>query len=119
MQYCIVEDDLTIILREMEGVASEWYGIGLELGVSNSKLECISKEPGNIKDMFRKMISEWLKKNYDTEKFGQPTWGRIVEAVRAGTGGRNSALANQLASNHGGEASYMTIEPILLLCLIQ
>ena len=104
MHDCIVEDDLNTILQEMEGVASEWYGIGLALGMNNNILERISREPGNIKDMFRKMITEWLRMNYDTEKLGHPTWKGIVKAVRAGSGGGNSALANRLAKDHGGKA---------------
>ena len=82
---------------------SEWYGIGMELGLKPGTLERISKGQGNIKDMFRNMILDWLKMNYDTARFGPPTWRRIVEAVRASAGGDNPALANQLARNHGGK----------------
>ena len=37
------------------------------------------------------------------EKFGKPTWGRLVMAVEDGAGGNNCALAKTIAIGHPGE----------------
>ena len=42
----------------------------------------------------------WLKKEYNVEKFGPPTWRMLVEAVNKKTGGNNYELAKQIALNH-------------------
>ena len=42
----------------------------------------------------------WLRGNYDTEMHGPPTWKMLVEAVRAPTGGNNTALAKRIARDH-------------------
>ena len=82
----------------------------MNLGLRNSILEVIrSKEQGDIYDSLRGVIVEWLKMNYNTAKFGQPTWRRIVEAVRATTGGRNPALADRLARKYNCGKKFMLI----------
>ena len=90
-------------MQELEPVAHKWYDIGLALGLSPSTLDGISKGQGDIYELLRSMIVEWLKMSYNYEKFGKPTWRRIVEAVRATSGGRNPALADVLARKHGGK----------------
>ena len=37
------------------------------------------------------------------EKFGKPTWRRLVEAVKSNAGGNNPALAQTIAEDHPGE----------------
>ena len=46
------------------------------------------------------MVTEWLKKNYNVEKYGEPTWQRLVEVVVHPTGGANTALARDIARKH-------------------
>ena len=46
------------------------------------------------------MVKEWLKRNYDVGKFGEPTWRRLVEAVSSPAGGANMALARDMARRH-------------------
>ena len=43
---------------------------------------------------------EWLMKNYNVEKFGDPTWQRLVEAVGHPAGGANMAVARRIARRH-------------------
>ena len=79
----------------------------MELGLRPGALDRISKGQDDIKDKFTKMILEWLKMSYDTKKHGLPTWRRIVEAVGAGYGGKNPALAAKIAKSHGGKNKYV------------
>ena len=53
------------------------------------------------------MATEWLKRNYKVEKFGEPTWQRLVEAVGNPAGGEDMALARKIAGRHkaGGMSS--------------
>ena len=111
MCMCKGESDLLKIIQELEKIAYRWYHIGLTLGLLNSTLENIkSKEHEDNHDLLRGVIVEWLKMNYDTTKFGPPTWRRIVEAVRATTGGKNPALADRLASKYNcGKKLMLTV----------
>ena len=84
-------------------MASRWYDIGLFLGYKNSTLDSIKSKGQDVHELLRNMIIEWLKMSYNVERFGPPSWRRIVEAVRANSGGKNPALADILARKYNGE----------------
>ena len=46
------------------------------------------------------VLTEWLKKNYNVKRFGEPTWQALVKAVGDPTGGANMALARDMARRH-------------------
>ena len=46
------------------------------------------------------MVMEWLKRNYDTRQFGEPTWRKLVEAVAHPAGGADKAVARKIARRH-------------------
>ncbi len=48
------------------------------------------------------VIEEWLKRNYNTTRFGRPTWKMLVEVVANPNGGNNNYLAEKIASQHPG-----------------
>ena len=73
------------------------------LGLSNSTLEGIARGQGDEIVLLRVMVAKWLRMGFNTAMFGKPTWRRIVEAVRATSGGNNPALADKLAEKHGGK----------------
>ena len=85
-------------------MAHRWYDIGLALGIRNSTMESIkSKGQGDVHELLRNMVIEWLKMNYNVDRFGPPTWRRIVEAVGEISGGKNPALADKLAKKYKGK----------------
>ena len=96
---CVGEGDCYEIMTELDQVAHRWDKIGLALGLTPSTLERIRTDQA---DPWRTTITEWLKMKYNVQRFGKPTWRRIVEAVRAKSGGGNPALANTLAAKYSG-----------------
>ncbi len=46
------------------------------------------------------VIGNWLEGNYNTTKFGVPTWKKLVEVVANPNGGRNNFLAERIAREH-------------------
>ena len=57
------------------------------------------------KDCLREILKQWLKKCYDTQKHGPPTWRKLVEAVANDNGGSNPALAETIARKYQCEYS--------------
>ena len=105
---CIVhtgEDDCFSILQELEAVAHRWYDIGLALGLRSSALNGIKSRGQDEHELLRNMIIEWLKMSYNVERFGPPTWRKIVEAVKANSGGRNPSLADNLEIKYCGKTA--------------
>ena len=54
----------------------------------------------NPKECLRTVLEKWLKRSYNTQKHGLPTWRKLVGAVANDNGGDNPALAETVAKNH-------------------
>ena len=65
-------------------------------------MDKIENETKDLSTSLRKVISNWLRKNYNVQRFGEPTWKGLVEAVAASNGGNNIALAQRIAADHQG-----------------
>lgn len=73
------------------------------LGLRQDILESIKHLHQNDNQMLMTaMATEWLKRNYNVERFGKPSWKKLVEAVEAKSGGHNTALAQDIARRHSG-----------------
>ena len=95
----IGEDDLNDICEALESVATEWMPIGGGLGVKHSKMKSIKEDHhAQTKSCLRETIATWLVKAYNVERFGEPTWKKLVSVVA--TAGSNPALAKRIASEH-------------------
>ena len=62
--------------------------------------------PNNPENCLMEVMVKWLQRSYDTERYGPPTWQKLVAAVANRTGGANPALAKQIAESHQGEETY-------------
>ena len=99
------EDDLFGLLQEMISVARSWKAIGIGLGIPYGRLQTIQTDnPGNSKECLPEMLSCWLQRSYDVEKFGEPTWKAVVKAVAHPAAGDNNALALTIAKQHAGKS---------------
>ena len=96
----IGEDDLFDVKAELTRVIARWKHIGLALRLSPAKLDAIEKENKEPEDCLIKALTLWLNKGYDTERFGEPSWKLIVDAVCNTAGGNNKALANMIATKY-------------------
>ena len=86
------------MLTELEPVKSCFYEIGIMLHLRPDVLKGIRRL--NPESGMSDMITEWLNKNYNTKRFGDPTWKSLVIAVAKRSGGANEACARDIANNH-------------------
>ena len=63
------------------------------------------------------MVTEWLKRNYNVKKFGEPTWQKLVEVVGHPAAGANKALARDIAKKHkaGGKLRPLSVSTQVIL----
>ena len=52
--------------------------------------------PHDVDQAFSQMLLIWLRRNYNVDKYGPPTWQRLVDAVD----NVDHALAKKIASKH-------------------
>ena len=83
----------------------EWKGLGLALRLHPGTLDTIEADCRDVQSRLREVLTQWLKKDYDTRRFGAPSWQLLVAAVAHPAGGNNPALAHTIAHNHNGRFS--------------
>ena len=97
------QEDHFDILTEMMPVASTWKAIGRGLRIEPGRLEMISQNnSGKPKECLLEMLTCWLNRNYNVERFGEPTWRAVVKVVAHPAAGDNCALALSIAGKHSG-----------------
>ena len=89
------EDDFREVFRCTVGLKACYYELGIELGLPPQAVQ--DKTVGNP---LAGVLLAWLNQRYDTERYGIPTWRRLVEAVDNPAGGNNHELAKTIASKH-------------------
>ena len=74
-------DDLVAVQRKLFAVNTEWYNVGLELGLHASTLDSIyAKYSGDPSQCFRHVLKEWLKGVNPP-----PTWQAMINALESPT----------------------------------
>ena len=95
------ESDLNDVVREVIKLNASYNSLGGALGLLPADLNAIkSRYDQDLKQALNEVILAWLRQNYDTKRYGLPTWRRLVEAVDNPAGGDNHALAKTIASSH-------------------
>ena len=95
-------DDLFVVKAELEPVIARWKYIGLALRLDPDQLDVIEQDNRKLEDCLTKMLALWLKKSYNTDRFGTPSWELLVNAVDHRSGGNNCALAESIIKRHEG-----------------
>ena len=97
-------DDLYDLRRELIPASANWTNIGIALGLHANVLDFIkAANISNPDTCLTSMVTEWLRRNHNVDKFGDPTWHQLVEAVADPAGGANMDLAKNIAKRHKAE----------------
>ena len=91
------ERDLYHVYRELISIKSNYYQLGIGLGLPPGELSSIRKGAQDIEQAFSEILVAWLK---NIGVLGPPTWRRLVEAVDSPAGGNHPALAMSIAKEH-------------------
>jgi hypothetical protein len=88
-----VKPELKDLLRELYNKASEWFNIGVFLGIDTGILNSIRTAENHIpQNCLREMLSIWLKGISPP-----PSWAAIADAVKVI---RDQRLADQLRTKY-------------------
>jgi len=100
------ENDHHDIKKEMISVVAKWEAIGRGLGIDCGRLELIKEDnPGDATKRFSAILTCWLQRRYNVERFGKPTWRAVVKVVADPAAGDNYALTLSIAEQHSGNSS--------------
>jgi len=94
-------DDLFDVQKELIPVSAKWRSIGIALRLKPNILDGIKAENnGDPPACLTSTVTEWLNRNYNVKRFGEPTWQALVKAVGDPAGGANMAHARDMATRH-------------------
>ena len=101
------EDDLLDVMEELASFdKTRFHDIGTGLRLRPAKLNSIeSSFQQNPERALKQVVTAWLQKHYNVDKFGPPTWQMLVKGVHSPAGGNDYTLAKKIASNHPASAS--------------
>ena len=114
-------DDLFDVKSELTPVSANWKDIGIALRLGPDILDRIQAgSSGDPIACLTSMVTEWLRRNYNVKRFGEPTWQRLVEVVGHPAGGANKALARDISRRHkfeaGGELRPLSMSTHVIMC---
>ena len=93
------------MISELRPLAAKWGAVGTAFRLQPDTLATIKiSHPGDPVACLTEVVTEWLKKNYNSSRFGEPTWQWVVEVVAHPAGGNDSALAAAIGERHSRPA---------------
>ena len=93
----IVEDDWNIVIRECSSLSAKWQQLGGYLGLRIGLIDSIKGNyPGDNSACWSEALKHWIRQNYNTAKFGLPSWRALLEAIAR----ENRLLFNNLAAKY-------------------
>lgn len=97
----IEEDDLHDIKEALNPVVAQWRDIGTGLGIRYGRLQEIERgNPHNLPRCLEEMLTTWLTRDYNVERFGKPTRQKLIEVIANPAAGKHPALALKFAKKH-------------------
>ena len=76
------EDDWNIVIDECSSLAAKWEQLSGFLGLKISVIDTIKQNhPGDNIGCWNEALKQWIKQNYNTLKFGVPSWRSLLTAV--------------------------------------
>ena len=98
---CLAEEDLGDVLDEVVDLAGRWPNMCTALRLRPHAEGTIARQCFHqVDDCLKAALRSWLCQEYDTVKYGLPTWKKLVEAVAKRAGGNDVALAKEIAEKH-------------------
>ena len=74
-------DHLPDVEKEL-GAFAKWDNLGLNLGLSADRLEVIKQDAGLTEGRLQAVLSDWLRRNYNVQRYGLPSWMALANAVQ-------------------------------------
>ena len=88
-----------MIIVECESLAGKWEQLSGFIGLPSTLIDRIRLDyPNDCSCCWNKAINHWIKQNYNTEKFGKPSWKTLLGAIVH----IDRHLFEKLASKHKG-----------------
>ena len=95
----------------MSPVVEAWNAIGLGLRLHPGIIDGIDHDYSSSSswEHMKAVVLAWLMREYNVERFGEPTWRILVHVVAHPAAGNNPAHALKIAREHSGSCTYTIV----------
>ena len=106
------EDDWNIVYVECGSLSAKWKRLSVYIGLSKATIDGIRENrPWNSAECWGEALSQWIKQNYTTDRYGLPSWRSLLKAVAM----VDNRLYKELAFKHPAGMSNLCIITISLI----
>ena len=96
---------------ETRTLAAEWNKLAIYLGLPFDLINSTIKVAGDPFQCWSEALRQWILHNYNTKKFGEPSWRTLLKAVAQ----VNKLQFKKLAASHQGMSFITSLPPPLPL----
>ena len=95
------EEDVFDMVSALIPLLTKWKEIGTALGLRHSALEIIeATDKGGARMCMQGMLVQYVRKSYNCDRFGDPSWMCLCKAIAHPAGGNNEELAQTISKEH-------------------
>ena len=98
---------------ETRTLASEWNQLAIYLGLPSDLINSTIKMAGGSFPCWSEALRQWIKQNYNTKMFGEPSWRSLLRAVAK----VNKLQFKTLTSKHKGVNLFFPSLPTMVVPL--
>ena len=102
--------DWNVVMKECKSLAAKWKELSISLGLSCDVINNI-KGSGENYHCLSEALEHWIKQNYNTETFDQPSWRSLLKAVAE----IDKLLFKRLAAKHSQPGMCMCEVVVLII----
>ena len=89
-----------MIVTDCNSLAYKWEELSAFLGLRRSVIEGIKKNhPCDVTGCLNDALGQWIEQKYNTNKYGMPSWRRLLEAIAL----IDNRIFKKLAREHEGK----------------
>ena len=88
-------EDWNLVVMETASLSFNWEKLVVYLGLS---FDLVDNTIRRASDSWSEALKQWIKQNYNTGKFGLPSWRTLLESVTR----VDKLLFKKLAAKHPG-----------------
>ena len=81
---------------ETRSLAFNWNQLSVDLGLPYEVISNSVRVAGDNYQCWSEAVKQWIEQNYNTEKYGKPSWRNLLKAVAK----VNKAHFKKLAAKH-------------------
>ena len=93
--------DIHDVYDAVHNLCARWSDLCFALKLPPAEEETIAETyRGNPRRCLREVLLKWLRRSYEFQKYGHPSWRNLVRAVGDPSGGNDYALAETIGNKH-------------------